>query len=78
MVTEWIDGSYRVMRDAGAQVGNPLGAPQARLRRQRVAQLTEQLRTENVGGNTSDIAHLIGYGILLLAALLIAIGTVTA
>jgi hypothetical protein len=66
------------MRDAGVQAHNPLGAPQARLRRQRVAQLTEQIRAENAGGNASDIAHRIGYGILLLAALLIAIGTVTA
>ena len=66
------------MRDVGGQAHNPLRAPQARLRRQRVAQLTEQIRAENAGGNTSDIAHRIGYGILLLAALLIVVGSVTA
>jgi hypothetical protein len=66
------------MRDAGAQAHNPLRAPQARLRRQRVALLTQQIRAENAGGDTSDIAHRIGYGILLLAALLIAVGSVTA
>lgn len=66
------------MRDADAQVGNPLGAPQSRLGRQRVAQLTEQIRAESARGSTPGIAHLIGYGILLLAALLIVVGSVTA
>jgi hypothetical protein len=38
----------------------------------------EQIRAEGARGNTSDMGHLIGYGILLLAALLIAVGAVTA
>jgi hypothetical protein len=58
------------MRDAGAQAGDPFGATKARLR--------EQLRAESAVSDTPDISHLIGYGILLLAALLIAVGTVTA
>jgi hypothetical protein len=58
------------MRDAGAQADNPFGATKARLR--------EQLRAESAVSDTPDISHLIGYGILLLAALLIAVGTVSA
>jgi hypothetical protein len=70
MAMQRVNGSNWVMRDAGAQVRNPFEVSKARLR--------EQLRAESAGSNTPDITHLIGYGILLLAALLIAIGSATA
>jgi hypothetical protein len=66
------------MRDAGAHARSPLRASQAGLRSQAVRQISEQLRAESAARNTPDIARFIGYGILLLAALLIAVGAVTA
>jgi hypothetical protein len=73
-----VDGSNWVMPNVGAQVHLPLRAPAARLRRQRITQSLEQLRAENAASNASDIPRLIGYGILLLAALLILVGSLTA
>lgn len=72
-----VDGSDWVMRDAGTQLRSPRRAPQARLRRHKVAHSAEALRAEKAGASTSDMARLIGYGILLVVALLIAVGTVT-
>jgi hypothetical protein len=61
------------MRDAGTQMGTPLRASQSKLRRRPIAPVVEAAA---VAGRTApDISHLIGFGILLTAALLIAIGS---
>jgi hypothetical protein len=64
------------MRDAGAQLRSPLRASQPRLRRRPISQASEQPGSESAGRTAPDITHLIGFGILLSAALLIALGTV--
>ena len=61
------------MRDAGVQMGTPLRASQSKLRRRPIAPVAEAAA---VAGRTApDITHLIGFGILLTAALLIAVGS---
>jgi hypothetical protein len=66
------------MRDAGVQVRSPLRASQTGVRRRVVGPALEELRAESAACNMADIPRIIGYGILLLAALLIVVGSVTA
>jgi hypothetical protein len=61
------------MRDASAQMGNSRKASQPGLRRRPIVQAAEPAAA--AGKTESDISHLIGFGILLTAALLIAIGS---
>src|SRR5258708_7914071 len=76
--TQQIDGSNRVMRDAGARAHAPLRAPPARLRRRSSGPAPGQAAVESAARQAPDISHLIGFGILLSAALLIAIGALGA
>jgi hypothetical protein len=69
------DGSNLAMRDAGVQVRSPLRISDVRLRRRPLSHASEQLRVESAARQAPDISHLIGFGILLIAALLIAIGS---
>ena len=66
------------MRDAGVQVRSPLRISEVRLRRRPLSHASEQLRVESAARQAPDISHLIGFGILLIAALLIAIGSMGA
>ena len=66
------------MRDAGVQVRSPLRISDIRLRRRPLSHASEQLRVESAARQAPDISHLIGFGILLIAALLIAIGSMGA
>ena len=66
------------MRDAVAQGRAEIKAPQARLRRRTVKVSLEKLRAENSSRKAPDLTHIIGFGILLMAALLIAIGAASA
>jgi len=61
------------MRVAGAHVRNPLRAAEPRLRRRPIGAASEHAGV--VGRTAPDISHLVGFGILLSAALLIAIGS---
>ena len=66
------------MRDAGVQVRSPSRTSEIRLRRRPLSHASEQLRVESAARQAPDISHLIGFGILLIAALLIAIGSMGA
>src|SRR5258708_24392851 len=70
-----VDGSNLVMRDAGVLVRTHLRASEPRLRRRPIGQALEQPGSESAARQAPDITHLIGFGILLSAALLIAIGS---
>ena len=61
------------MRDVGVQGRAPLKSTEVRLRRRPISQVLEQ--PERAGRQGADLTHLIGLGILLTAALLIAIGS---
>jgi hypothetical protein len=70
-----VGGSNLVMRDAGAQPRSPLRASEPRLRRRPIGRASEQACGESAARKAPDITHRIGFGILLIAALLIAIGS---
>jgi hypothetical protein len=61
------------MRDAGVQGRASLKTTEVRLRRRPIRQVLEQ--PQSAARQGSDLTHLIGFGILLTAALLIAIGS---
>jgi hypothetical protein len=66
------------MRNAAVHVNSSPRAPQVRLRRRKIDYSSDQLGNQKAARSASDISHFIGYGILLLAALLIVLGSVTA
>jgi hypothetical protein len=61
------------MRDVGVQGRASLKPTEVRLRRRPISQVLEQ--PQSAGRQGADLTHLIGLGILLSAALLIAIGS---
>jgi hypothetical protein len=66
------------MRNAVRPARGELQTTQARLRRRALEDLSAQLRAETAARKAPDMARLIGFGLLLLAALLIVIGTASA
>ncbi len=63
------------MRNTGAHCRGPLGASEPRLRRRPIRAASELADVDTSGRSGPDLTHLIGFGILLSAALLIAIGS---
>ena len=57
------------------QAGSPLRTSPARLRRRPISQVLEQQGSHSAARKGPDISHVIGFGILLTAALFIAIGS---
>ena len=66
------------MRNTGAHSRSSLGASEPRLRRRPIRATSELGDVDSSGRSGPDLTHLIGFGILLRAALLIAIGSLTA
>ena len=66
------------MRDAGTLGRGEIKTSQPRLRRRTVKVSLDELRVEGSGRNGADLSHIIGFGILLIAVLLILIGAASA
>jgi hypothetical protein len=71
---ERTNGSNWVMQGVTVQVRSSLKTPQPRLRRQPANHLAVFLRPGSRARKSPDFAHVIGLGILLIAALLIVVG----